>query len=95
MVKNKVLTPVLAGVLGLSIVGSGLGYYFVNKDSNSPDCTCNRGADGICCYQKAFNEISEMVRNKLDTYTFAELIANSEEFNREDTANETQQEIQA
>ena len=47
------------------------------------------------CYQKAFNEISEMVRNKLDTYTFAELIANSEEFNREDTANETQQEIQA
>lgn len=28
------LTPVLAGVLGLSIVGSGLGYYFVNKDSN-------------------------------------------------------------
>ena len=36
-----------------------------------------------------------MVRNKLDTYTFAELIANSEEFNREDTANETQQEIQA
>ncbi len=23
------LTPVLAGVLGLSIVGSGLGYYFV------------------------------------------------------------------
>ena len=34
MVKNKVLTPVLAGVLGLSIVGSGLGYYFVNKDSN-------------------------------------------------------------
>ena len=34
MVKNKVLTPVLAGVLGLSIVGSGLGYYFVNKDSD-------------------------------------------------------------
>lgn len=68
-------------------------YYF--SRCLSPDCTCNRGADGICCYQKAFNEISEMVRNKLDTYTFAELIANSEEFNREDTANETQQEIQA
>lgn len=31
MVKNKVLTPVLAGVLGLSIVGSGLGYYFEIK----------------------------------------------------------------
>ncbi len=34
MVKTNILTPVLAGVLGLSIVGSGLGYYFVNKDSD-------------------------------------------------------------
>ena len=32
MIKNKVLTPVLAGVLGVSVVGSGVGYYFVNKD---------------------------------------------------------------
>lgn len=68
-------------------------YYF--SRCLSPEGICNRGADGICCYQKAFNEISEMVRDKLDTYTFAELIANSKEFNREDTANETQQEIQA
>ena len=44
--------------------------------------------------RKAFNEISEMVRNKLDIYLCG-LIANSEEFNREDTANETQQEIQS
>ena len=41
MVKNKVLTPVLAGVLGLSIVGSGLGYYFVNKDSNDGKTATN------------------------------------------------------
>ena len=35
MIKNKVLTPVLSCVLGASIVGSGLGYYFVNKDNKS------------------------------------------------------------
>ncbi|MCR5479255.1 MAG: hypothetical protein K6F27_05260 [Ruminococcus sp.] len=34
MIKNKVLTPVLAGVLGVSVVGSGVGYYLVNKDSD-------------------------------------------------------------
>ncbi len=34
MVKNSVLTPVLAGVLGLSIVGSGVAYYFTNQDSD-------------------------------------------------------------
>ena len=35
MIKNKVLTPVLAGILGVSVVGSGVGYYFVNKDGNN------------------------------------------------------------
>ena len=35
MVKKNVLTPVLAGVLGLSIVGSGVGYYMVNKDGGN------------------------------------------------------------
>ena len=34
MIKNKVLTPVLAGILGVSVVGSGVGYYLVNKDSD-------------------------------------------------------------
>ena len=35
MIKNKVLTPVLAGVLGVSVIGSGVGYYFVNKDGKN------------------------------------------------------------
>lgn len=34
MVKNKVLTPVLACVLGLSVVGSGVAYYALNKGSS-------------------------------------------------------------
>lgn len=31
------LTPVLAGVLGLSIVGSGLGYYFVDSNDGKTE----------------------------------------------------------
>lgn len=33
MVKKNVLTPVLAGVLGVSIVGSGVGYFVLSKDA--------------------------------------------------------------
>ncbi|MBR1562016.1 MAG: hypothetical protein IJ645_02285 [Ruminococcus sp.] len=35
MVKSKLLTPVLAGVLGVSVAGSALGYVLVNRDSDS------------------------------------------------------------
>ena len=41
MVKKNVLTPVLAGVLGLSIVGSGVGYFVLNKDGKTADKTKN------------------------------------------------------
>lgn len=52
MVKTNILTPVLAGVLGLSIVGSGLGYYFVNKNadetnSNKQNTKLSTVADNI------------------------------------------------
>ena len=65
MVKNKVLTPVLAGVLGLSIVGSGLGYYFVNKDSN----------DGKTEGGKAkLTQVADNINNTLGTAEKANLI---------------------
>lgn len=35
---------------------------------------CSRGMSGICCYQRAFGEISEIVRKKLEEYTFSDLI---------------------
>ena len=35
MVKSKILTPVLAGVLGVTVVGSGVGYYFTRNDSSN------------------------------------------------------------
>ena len=53
-------------------------YYF--SRCLSPDCECNSGADGICCYQKAFGEITDSVRKQLESYNFADLIASSEEF---------------
>lgn len=60
-------------------------YYF--SRCLSPDGICSRGASGVCCYQKAFCEISEMVRRKLESYNFADLIANSEEFTKEKKEN--------
>lgn len=43
MVKNNILTPVLAGVLGVAVVGSGIGYYAVNKNAgeDGPDTAKN------------------------------------------------------
>lgn len=57
----------------------------------APDGVCNRGASGVCCYQKAFCDITKVVRAKLDEYNFADLIANSEEY-KEDRANAKPQE---
>lgn len=34
---------------------------------------CSRGKSGVCCYQKAFGEISELVKDKLSGYTFDKL----------------------
>ncbi|SFD06593.1 hypothetical protein [Ruminococcus albus] len=34
MVKKNVLTPVLAGVLGVAVVGSGVGYFVLNKNAD-------------------------------------------------------------
>lgn len=53
-------------------------YYF--SRCLSDDYECSRGADGVCCYQKAFGEITETVREKLESYNFADMIAGSEEF---------------
>lgn len=58
-------------------------YYF--SRCLSPDGICSRGASGVCCYQKAFCEISELVRDKLESYNFADLIANSDEFEKDST----------
>lgn len=53
-------------------------YYF--SRCLSAEHECSRGAGGICCYQKAFGDITDTVRKKLESYNFADLIACSEEF---------------
>ena len=49
------------------------GTYMLNRclDGNYP---CSRGASGACRYQDAFREISEVVDQKLDEYTFDMLV---------------------
>ena len=70
-------------------------YYF--SRCLSAEHECSRGADGICCYQKAFGEITDMVREKLESYNFADLIAGSDEYReRSDECNErTKEKLQA
>lgn len=48
-------------------------YYF--SRCLSSEFGCNRGMSGLCCYQKAFDDISKTVRDKLESYNFADLIA--------------------
>lgn len=43
----------------------------------APDGVCNRDMSGKCSYQKAFCEITSVVRQKLDEYTFDMFIDNS------------------
>ncbi len=52
-------------------------YYF--SRCLSPDGICNRGMSGVCCYQRAFSEITDMVRERLEAYNFADMTAASRE----------------
>ena len=45
-------------------------YYF--SRCLSPESECSRGAEDICPFRKVFGEISDMVRDKLESYTFAD-----------------------
>ncbi len=49
------------------------GTYIFNRclDGNYP---CSRGISGVCQFQKAFQEVSEIVNNQLEQYTFDVLI---------------------
>ena len=48
-------------------------YYF--SRCISPDGICNRSMSGICCYQRAFADVTDVVRQKLEAYNFADLLA--------------------
>ncbi len=47
-------------------------YYF--SRCLAPECECSQGAADECSCRKAFAEVSDLVRNKLDEYNFYDLI---------------------
>lgn len=55
------------------VIATVEGSYLFNRclDGTYP---CTRGASGNCGYQRAFAEVSELVNNKLDEYTFDKFI---------------------
>ncbi len=73
MIKNKVLTPVLAGVLGVSVVGSGIGYYLVNKDGDKtlkPEQTMDTMKLSLTQVEQTVNDnvtdVEKAVKGELD-----------------------------
>lgn len=57
MVKKSVLTPVLAGVLGVAVVGSGIGYVVLNKDNDKDK---NKDNNSI-------SKVAEDINSTIDT----------------------------
>jgi len=53
----------------MDIIETVEGKYYFSRCLNE-ECGCNRGMSGLCQYQKIFNEISEIVEEKLNSYTF-------------------------
>ena len=53
----------------MDIIETVEGKYYFSRCLNE-DCGCNRGMSGVCQYQKIFNEISQIVEEKLNSYTF-------------------------
>lgn len=43
---------------------------------------CSRGMSGVCCFQRAFAEISDIVRDKLESYNFKDLIERQTEIDK-------------
>lgn len=47
-------------------------YYFSRCLDENYGCT--RGMSGLCCYQRAFSDVSNVVREKLNSYNFKDLL---------------------
>lgn len=62
MIKNKVLTPVLAGVLGVSVIGSGVGYYLVNKDGGENSLKPEQTMDSM---KLSLTQVEQTVNNSV------------------------------
>ncbi len=58
------------------------GTYTFSRCLNSEENPCSRGMSGMCCYQKAFREITYLVRNQLQGYTFGKLLEEQDEIDQ-------------
>ena len=56
-------------------------YYF--SRCLAPEGMCSRDMSGKCCFQKAFSDITNTVRKKLDDYNFADMLADMNENKKE------------
>lgn len=57
----------------LDVIETVEGSYYLNR-CHEEEFVCTRGAKGCCCYQKAFNEITDIVSKKLAEYNFEDLL---------------------
>lgn len=57
----------------LDVIETVEGSYYLNR-CHEEEFVCTRGAKGCCCYQKVFNEITDIVSKKLAEYNFEDLL---------------------
>lgn len=57
----------------LDVIETVEGSYYLNR-CHEEEFVCTRGANGCCCYQKVFNEITDIVSKKLAEYNFEDLL---------------------
>ena len=57
----------------LDVIETVEGSYYLNR-CHEEEFVCTRGAKGCCCYQKVFNEITDIVRKKLAEYNCVDLL---------------------
>lgn len=57
----------------LDVIETVEGSYYLNR-CHEEEFVCTRGAKGCCCYQKVFNEITDIASKKLAEYNFEDLL---------------------
>ena len=57
----------------LDVIETVEGSYYLNR-CHEEEFVCTRGAKGCCCYRKVFNEITDIVSQKLAEYNFEDLL---------------------
>lgn len=68
MVKKNVLTPVLAGVLGVAVVGSGVGYFVLNKNADKASSEKSKNQSSVVVSPK-LSVMAENITNTIDKAT--------------------------